>query len=317
VRHATFDDLEAVTRLIAACQMAESGQVEVTTEEMRAEWSEPGHDLATDSWVVAGLDGALVAVADLWHDHHVQFYGGARVRPDACGKGIGSHLTELLEARAREMAREAPDGARVTLNASAVAGNAAAHQLLEGCGFAPVRRFWNMRVEMAAPPEGPRWPEGVFLRPFMPERDARAVFTATDEAFSDHWGHLPMDFEVWRHFALEGADFDATLVHVAWDGEQAAGVALCGHRAGIGWVHQLGVRRPWRKRGLGRALLLHAFGDFFSRGERAVGLVVDAQNLTGALRLYEGVGMRPTRQINRFQKELRVGADLTVSTLAE
>jgi mycothiol synthase len=317
LRHPTFDDLEAVTRLIAAYQIATLGAAEVTAEELRAEWSEPGHDLATDAWLVARPDGALVAVAELWHDHHIQFFGGVRVLPEAQGKGIGTHLSEIWEARARELGAEAPAGVRVVLNCSVGETSAAARALLETRGFALVRHFWMMRVEMAGPPATPQWPDGPRLRPFAPERDARAVFAALDEAFSDHWGHLPMDYAIWEHFALHNPDFDPTLMLVAWDGDQVAGVANCGREAGIGWVHQLAVRRPWRKQGLGRALLLHAFGEFYQRGERAVGLGVDAENLTGALRLYEGVGMRPTRQMDRFQKELRAGVDRSVSALAE
>ncbi|HEX6122728.1 MAG TPA: GNAT family N-acetyltransferase [Ktedonobacterales bacterium] len=317
MRHPTFADLEAVTQLIAAYQLATLGEAEITAEELRAEWSEPGHDLATDAWLVAGPDGALVAIAELWHDHHIQFFGGVRVLPEAQGKGIGTHLSARWEARARELSAHAPDGVRVVLNCSVAETNAAAHALLEARGFSLVRHFWMMRVEMAAPPAAPAWPAGIALRPFAPERDARAVFAALDEAFSDHWGHLPMEYAIWEHFALQNPDFDPTLMLVAWDGDQVAGVANCGREANIGWVHQLAVRRPWRKRGLGRALLLYAFGAFYGRGERAVGLGVDAQNLTGALRLYEGAGMRPTRQMDRFQKELRAGKELATSALAD
>ncbi|HEX6123266.1 MAG TPA: GNAT family N-acetyltransferase, partial [Ktedonobacterales bacterium] len=135
LRHPTFDDLEAVTRLIAAYQIATLGEAEITAEELRADWSEPGHDLATDAWVVAGPDGALMAVAELWHDHHIQFFGGVRVLPHAQGQGIGTHLSELWEARAREMSARAPDGVRVVLNSSVVETNAAAHALLEARGF--------------------------------------------------------------------------------------------------------------------------------------------------------------------------------------
>jgi ribosomal protein S18 acetylase RimI-like enzyme len=77
------------------------------------------------------------------------------------------------------------------------------------------------------------------------------------------------------------------------------------------------VRRPWRKRGLGLALLNHSFGEFYRRGYRRVGLGVDAQNLTGALRLYEKAGMRadPARRFSVYEKELRLGVDLAVETL--
>jgi ribosomal protein S18 acetylase RimI-like enzyme len=73
---------------------------------------------------------------------------------------------------------------------------------------------------------------------------------------------------------------------------------------GVGWVGILGVRRQWRRRGLGRALLLKALQEFRSRGFREVGLGVDAASLTGATRLYESVGMRVTAQFDIYEKQL-------------
>jgi GNAT superfamily N-acetyltransferase len=78
----------------------------------------------------------------------------------------------------------------------------------------------------------------------------------------------------------------------------------------MGWVNVLGVRRPWRKRGLGLALLQHSFGEFYSRGKHRAGLGVDASSLTGATRLYEKAGMKPIRQFTVSQKVLRPGLDI-------
>ncbi len=83
---------------------------------------------------------------------------------------------------------------------------------------------------------------------------------------------------------------------MAFDGSEVAGVVVNRYRD-IAWVWQLAVRRAWRKRGLGLALLLHSFNEFYQRGDRAVGLGVDAQSLTGATRLYEKAGMHVTRRV--------------------
>ena len=85
---------------------------------------------------------------------------------------------------------------------------------------------------------------------------------------------------------------------------------------GIGWVSSLGVRRPCRKRGLGLALLRHAFSEFYRRGKRKVGLGVDAQNLTGALRLYENAGMHVHQTFDQYEKELRPGVEISRQTLS-
>ncbi len=112
--------------------------------------------------------------------------------------------------------------------------------------------------------------------------------------------------------------FDPTLWFLAFEGEQIAGGALCNDEVDmdLGWVGQLAVLRPWRRKGVGLALLLHAFGEFYKRGRRKVGLGVDSQNLTGAVRLYERAGMHAARQYISYQKELRAGKELSTQTIA-
>ncbi|MCK4450237.1 MAG: GNAT family N-acetyltransferase [Anaerolineae bacterium] len=99
------------------------------------------------------------------------------------------------------------------------------------------------------------------------------------------------------------------------DGEEITGMSLCCPKTaedpGMGWVDSLGVRRPWRRRGLALALLHHSFGEFYRRGKRKVSLEVDAQSLTGATRLYEKAGMHVDRQYVMYEKELRPGRDLS------
>ena len=72
----------------------------------------------------------------------------------------------------------------------------------------------------------------------------------------------------------------------------------------MGWIRALGVRPRWRRRGLGTALLLHAFGALYARGQRRIGLGVDAENTTGAVRLYERAGMRAAWQADIYERKL-------------
>jgi len=115
--------------------------------------------------------------------------------------------------------------------------------------------------------------------------------------------------------------FDPTLWFLAMDGDEIAGISLCRPYAyddpDMGFVNVLAVRRPWRKRGLGLALLRHSFNEFYHRGKRKVGLGVDAQNLTGALHLYEKAGMHVHRQFDSYEKELRAGREISVQSLSE
>lgn len=102
------------------------------------------------------------------------------------------------------------------------------------------------------------------------------------------------------------------------DGDEIAGVALCAdEKESGGWVHSLGIRRAWRRRGLALTLLQHAFADFVNRGIYKVFLGVDAQSLTGATRLYERAGMRVMLRSIHYEKELRGGRELSVEVFTE
>ena len=120
---------------------------------------------------------------------------------------------------------------------------------------------------------------------------------------------------------LENEGFDPTLLFLAMDDDEIAGFNICRAAAyddlEVGWVGTLGVRRPWRKRGIGLALLRHSFSEFYRRGKRKVGLGVDAQNLTGALRLYEQAGMHIHRAFDQYEKELRAGMEISVQSLEQ
>jgi mycothiol synthase len=126
---------------------------------------------------------------------------------------------------------------------------------------------------------------------------------------------LPGNFEAWKHRKFERPDFDASLWFLAYEGEQIAGGALCSSHDEQGWVDALGILRPWRRKGLGMALLQHAFSEFYRRGLSKAGLGVDSQNLTGATRLYKRAGMYVKRENINFEKELRAGVELSTQVL--
>jgi ribosomal protein S18 acetylase RimI-like enzyme len=104
------------------------------------------------------------------------------------------------------------------------------------------------------------------------------------------------------------------------DEEEVAGICLCRPRSyedpDLGFINILAVRRPWRKRGLGLALLRHAFNELYRRGKRKAGLGVDAQSLTGALRLYEKAGMYVHHQFDTYEKEIRAGREISVQSIS-
>jgi mycothiol synthase len=193
-------------------------------------------------------------------------------------------------------------------------------------GYTYMRSGYRMLIEMEEPAPQPVWPDGITLRTYNAE-DAEAIYHAFVDSFRDHFGFVEEPFEQgfkrFQHFQLSGHDFDPTLIFLAIDESsgQMAGFNICQPHVHddpqVGWVGILGVRRPWRKRGLGLALLRHSFNEFYRRGKRKVGLGVDAQNLTGALRLYENAGMHVYEAFDQYEKELRAGTEISVQSLQE
>jgi GNAT superfamily N-acetyltransferase len=144
---------------------------------------------------------------------------------------------------------------------------------------------------------------------FDPEGDALAFHAAHQEAFADHWDYTPRDFATWSKDHLASERFDPTLWCVVRAGDEIAAGTICtGDTYGGGFVHALFTRRPWRKQGVGAALLGDVFARFWERGEHSVGLGVDAQSDTGAFRIYERAGMAPALGWVTYEKEPRNAA---------
>ena len=164
-----------------------------------------------------------------------------------------------------------------------------------------------MRIELTDELPEPEWPDGLTPRNFRRGEEER-VFEANMDAFADHWDFRRQPMEDWRRHTVDHHGFDPSLWWLVDDGDELAAISLnAWHFLGdpqFGWIHILGVRPPWRKRGLATALLRHSFLDFRNRSATRVGLGVDAENTTGAVRLYERAGMRAVRRDDTYEKAL-------------
>ena len=169
--------------------------------------------------------------------------------------------------------------------------------------------FLIMELIMSEPPATPEWMNGIQVRSFIPAQDEQAIFRADEEAAEDKGYHQPLDFEGWsKRMGLGSERFDPGLWFLACDGNEIAGIALNYYdpRSATGWVDHLGVRRAWRKKGIGKALLLHTLGEFYRRGVKHIKLSVDSKSLTNAPDLYESVGMQTIHEYHIYRKELPV-----------
>jgi mycothiol synthase len=312
IRPAQWSDLEPVAGLIRDFLLSiDDAVMAVTPGELEREWKSEGFNLETDAWVAVIPDGRVVGFEEFVNRNaHAALQGDGYVHPDFLGMGIGTALLRKVEERScKEMELAAPEARVYILNG--IAGrDTAGHEIHKSEGYKPIRYHWVMEINLTGAPKATAFPAGIELRPFIKGQHDYLVFQAEEEAFQDHWEHAPGNFNSWQLRKVGREEFDPTLWHIAWDGDQIAGQAQTRYRNGIGWVGNLAVRRPWRKRGLGEALLLHSFNEFYKRGTKRIGLGVDASNPTGATRLYQKVGMQVAVEDVIYEKEIRPGREL-------
>ena len=292
VRSATVEDAPAINELMIAVDTVVQGWSDSTEAELVDWWRLT--DLGANSWVVEDDSLAAYAVV-IPHGENAETDGF--VHPGKTGLGLGSWLLHQAEGRGREL------GFSSALT-WCLGPDTEARSLFERSGYREARRFYRMLVEHEGEPPTPEWPEGFRVSTFEPG-DGPAFHATLDEAFAEEWNFVSEPYEQWAERRMNVPDFDPTLWFVVRAGDEIAAV-LRGdpERGGAGWVGALGVRRSWRKRGLGLALLRHAFREFYRRGQPRVGLGVDAQNPTGATRLYERAGMHVAYEGVAFKKEL-------------
>jgi mycothiol synthase len=323
-----MEDTEALVEMFNAASQKLLGIEQVTVEEQRIEFEVPGRSLEDDFRVVVAPDGKMAGYIEVFglSEPYTPLYCWGRVHPEHQGRGVGSYLMEWAEGRARKALPLSAPELRVPFWAFCNTIDAHAQTLFTEQGFKLLRHNLRMVIELNGPPPEPEWPVRITVRTVVPGQDEFPAFVAGREAFEDHWGHvvrpLEEEFKSWQHRVVNNPDYEPGLWFLALDGSQIAGSSMNFKRVdndpSFGWVASLSVRRPWRKQGLGLALLQQSIGEFYRRGYRKVGLGVDAENLTGAVRLYEKAGMHsdPQHQMTIFEKELRPGKEAIVNGCA-
>ncbi len=310
IRPCLSDDRDAIMALIATCETEEMGSPDpAMLDGVSIVWQRSDFDWGKDAWLAVAADGRqALGFAHLQPVERTDLQAFASVIPDARGHGIGAALLAKIEQRASEAMERFSPNDRVVLQQWIAAANEPARRLLEQSGYQVVRRMWGMIVELSEEPAAVIWPDGITVRTPITDADLRATHAAAREAFQDHWGYAEQSYEDFARANIEIDTFDPSLWFMAMDGDEVAGVAMGEALPDRGWVNDLGVRRPWRGRGLGEALLRHAFGALYRCGLRTIALGVDSHSLTGATRLYERVGMSVERQYDICEKVLQAGA---------
>jgi mycothiol synthase len=297
LRQPTPADTNAIVALINASKAEKMGgyATSTTVNAYRSLLDLPNFDAELDRAVVSRRDGTLAGYGHVINRQgYMNNNAEIHVHPTQRGQGIGTCLTQWAEQRARQLIPLAPEGWAVTLGCAVIYPDQAARNILTQQEFTLVRHFWSLRIELGDSVV-PQWPQGITVRNKIRGQDEERIYQAIDETFRDHWGHVEVPFaEGFRRFmqrdVKNNPDYDPSLWFLALDGQEIAGYAICreqqSHLSKIGYVDKLGVRAPWRQRGIGLALLQHSFQAF-------------------AQRLYERAGMTIFLQKELYQKVLR------------
>jgi mycothiol synthase len=288
LRTATVDDAPAITALLEQHSLATAGESSVGEPEVRYWLTIP-----TLWFRLAERGGRLVGYLDLFTEDDEHFVADVRTFE----REAADALLGAAEGRA----------SRGRIHGVVHGDDALMRTVYEDGGYTLVRHSFHMRIELDGEMPEPEWPDGLAVRNFRPGDEER-VHAAQQDAFADHWDFHPQTFEQWRVFTIDRHDFDPALWWLVEDGDELVAMALnWWHASGdpeYGWVQLLGVRAAWRRRGIATALLHQSFRTFHEQGATRVALGVDAENTTGAVRLYERAGMRPVRRNDIYEKTL-------------
>lgn len=304
-------DYGAIAALITACNVADGIDYIPTGDTLRADY-EPRSDIdPLRDFVLAEIDGRVVGYGEVnrqVRDGVAIYWTLGAVLPAFRRRGIGRAILRANEARGWEIATDHEDRGGRAFGAWVNEHEGGANELVVSEGYEPIRYGFSMIRPSLDDLPAADLPDGLELRPVEPDQH-RAVFEADNEAFRDHWGHREAtddDFAT----TFQSPDLDTALWRIAWDGDEVAGGVLAWIwqaenetlRVRRGWLERIFVRRAWRRRGLATALIASALAGLRDAGMTDAMLGVDADNLTGALGLYEKLGFRVKDRSTNYRR---------------
>lgn len=296
-RRATPDDVAAVLALGLAVDVEEYGEPDWEEADVREDWSRPRFDLGTDSWLVEAPDGSVAAYAAAWDKKpHELVIGDAFVHPEA--PDLYPWLVATISRRTRDHA--ALSGA-ATAHVFSSAPNVRRAAALRDAGYEVCRVFRRMVIDLDGALPSPAPGAGVAIRRVVPDDlpDCHRILT---ESFSEHFGTVPQPYDVWYATTVASETYRPEFWWLAEVDGAPAAVLIGQQHDDLGWVKSVGTLKSARGRGAGTALLLTAFHAFREAGHPRVGLGVDSDNATGAMALYERVGMRAAQRYDCWQR---------------
>ncbi len=309
-RAAQYADIPAIQRMLADNRQIDRSESVPSEERLRAILGMLGDQLDTNTLIAMAGDGTIAAEAMIVFppgegDQLALTDGHVHVRYR--GRGLGSYLLDWLERRARQEFSDLADKTPQLMRTSCTGHQTDRIALFEQHGFQAMRYSYRMQRSLAEPIPDVSLPAGLELAQWKPELDL-PLMHAFNAAFSEHWGLQTMNEEAWRQFFTGVPQFRGDLSYLAMDAENVAGFCVNwieeAESTREGWIEAVGVIPAWRGRGIASALMAKSLQLFQAEGLKQAALDVDAENPTGALRLYEKHGFTIARESIHFVKQL-------------
>lgn len=226
-------------------------------------------------------------------------------------QGLESFLLEWMEARIRQAFSNLDNAQPQIMRTSCEGYQKDQIALLEQNGFQAVRYSYKMVRSLKQPIQEAPLPRELRWTQWTTELDS-ALMDAFNEAFHGHWGVPKMETEMWQKFFTGVPQFRGDLTYLATEKNTIIGFCVNWVNEVVqqekivkqGWVEAIGVVPEWRGFGIASALLTHSLHLFKNEGLSQAALDVDAQNPTGALRLYEKYGFKVAKENIHFIKKL-------------
>ncbi len=302
-----------------------SGEKRAKAELIAKIWESPNFDLKENARIIENENEEWLGYSAVWNTEkpHIENRIVIKILPDYLGTDIETVLDEWGAQKSISNISKAPKDAEVLISQSIFDSQKERIQSLKSNGFSEGRYFWRMGIDLDDSINKTDFPEGITVSTFSEKKNLMDIINCDRAAFKDHWGYVesPIDDEIkdWEHWIKTDPFHDPSFWFIAYSGDEIAGLSLCNNGSvqdkNVAYIDTVCVKKEFRKKGIAAALLRHSFSELKKAGRTKANLHVDAASLTGATKLYEGVGMKVNQFTTEMEKIIQEGKSYRTENL--